>query len=203
MIANMDTPQPSLPWHSALAGGLPTLRTTRLVLRAFEPADAADIQRLAGDVAIARTTLSIPHPYEVGMAEGWIEHQRQQCEAGALVSFAITQHEGGTLVGAVSLVLDGDHRHAELGYWIGRPFWGQGYATEAARAALSYGFGTLELHRIHAAHLANNPASGRVMEKLGMQHEGVLRQHFHKWNHFHDSIQYGILRAEFEATHAE
>jgi len=78
-------------------------------------------------------------------------------------------------------MIEADHRRAELGYWIGVPYWGKGYATEAARSVVNYGFSTLELHRIFASHVPANPASGRVLTKIGMRHEGRLLGHILKW----------------------
>jgi ribosomal-protein-alanine N-acetyltransferase len=158
-----------------------TLHTQRLILRPFEIADARDVQRLAGDHAIADTTLNIPHPYEDGMAEQWIATHQPQLEAGEGRVFAIVLQATGELVGAIGLVINHRFDRAELGYWIGRPYWNQDYCTEAGRAILWYGFTELNLHRIHAYHLSRNPASGRVMEKLGMTREGLLRQHAKKW----------------------
>ena len=83
-----------------------------------------------------------------------------------------------------------------MGYWIGKPFWGQDYCTKAARAMLDFGFGPWELNRIHAYHFVRNPASGRVMAKIGMQYEGLLRQHVIKWGQFEDLALYGILRSD-------
>ncbi|HSL71791.1 MAG TPA: GNAT family protein, partial [Longimicrobiales bacterium] len=102
-------------------------------------------------------------------------------------------------LGAVGLRIEQLHRRAELGYWIGVPYWSQGYCTEAARAVLRFGFEALELNRIHASYLARNPASGRVMQKLGMQYEGQLRQHVRKWDVFEDIVTYAILQSEFRA----
>ena len=79
------------------------------------------------------------------------------------------------------------------------PYWNRGYATEAARAMLTFGFEVLELNRIFAEYYARNPASGRVMQKIGMTHEGMLRQHMFKDDRFEDSVVYGILRSEWEA----
>src|SRR5690606_18362113 len=81
----------------------------------------------------------------------------------------------GALIGAVGLNLTGAHRRAELGYWIAKSRWGQGIATEASRAVVAYGFDALGLQRIDARHFPENPASGAVMRKLGMQREGRLR----------------------------
>jgi RimJ/RimL family protein N-acetyltransferase len=89
------------------------------------------------------------------------------------------------------------HRRAELGYWIGVPFWGRGYATEAARAAVAFGFETLRLNRIYAHYFAGNTASQRVLEKIGMRHEGRSRQHIQKWDHFVDLENYALLAEDF------
>lgn len=175
----------------------PTLETVRLRLRPLGLTDAPEIQRLAGDFAVADTTLSIPHPYQDGVAEEWIGSLAGELEAGRQVVFAITDRETGALIGAVGLVLHWDHGRAEMEYWIGQPYWQRGYATEAAHVVLDYGFGGLGLHRIHACHFARNPASGRVLEKLGMRREGLARQHVRRWNRFEDLVFYGMLREEF------
>lgn len=177
----------------------PRLRTDRLLLRPFELADAPDVQRLAGDRSIADTTLNIPHPYEDGMAENWIKGHREKMEKGEVLNLAVTLAETGKLIGAVGLVLDPRFESAELGYWIGRPYWGRGYATEAARAPVHYGFTTLGLNRIQARHMSRNPASGRVMEKLGMKYEGCLRQYVKKWDVFEDMKMYSVLKSEYTA----
>ena len=92
--------------------------------------------------------------------------------------------------------IEPEHRQAELGFWIGRDWWGQGYAREAARAVLRFGFETLELNRISAHHLVRNPASGRVLLAIGMQREGVLRQRVRKWGKYEDVVLYAVLRAD-------
>ncbi len=178
----------------------PTLETERLLLRPFEPSDAKDVQHLAGDRAIADTTLNIPHPYEDGMAEEWISTHQPKFEAGGLVNFAIVLRGTGELIGAMGLVIAARFERAELGYWIGKPYWGNGYCTEAGRAVFHYGFSTLKLNRIHASHLTRNPASGRVMQKLGMVHEGRARQHVKRWDRFEDLELYGLLRDEWSRS---
>ena len=176
----------------------PVLSTARLRLRPFAGADAAAVRRLAGEFAVADTTLSIPHPYDAGVAEAWVASHPAAYADGRLAVFAITDRTTGELVGAIGLDLRREHGRAELGYWIGRPFWGRGLATEAARAVLEFGFRTLDLHRIHACHFARNPASGRVLAKIGMHAEGTARAHVMRWGRYEDLVQYGILREEFE-----
>ena len=178
----------------------PILHTRRLILRLFNLADAADVQRLAGAYEIAATTLTIPHPYEDGMAETWINTHPAQLADGTGIVYAITLRETGALCGTVGLTIKTEHQRAELGYWLGVPYWGRGYCTEAAETLLDYGFRTLELHRILAVHLTRNPASGRVMQKIGMRHEGTLREHIRKWGVFETIECYAILRDAWEAA---
>jgi RimJ/RimL family protein N-acetyltransferase len=176
----------------------PTIETDRLVLRPFTVDDAPDVQRLAGDRAVADTTLLIPHPYPDGVAEDWIATHRPVHQAGEGAVFAITRRVDGALLGAIGLSIDAAHERAEMGYWIGRPYWNEGYATEAAAAALEYGFSTLGLNRIHAHHFARNAASGRVLEKIGMKAEGVAPQHVKKRDHFEDLLLYGLCRSDYD-----
>ena len=180
---------------------IPSLETEHLILRPFHLEDAAEVQRLARDRSIADTTLNIPHPYMDGMAEEWISKHQPLFKDGKGVTFAITRKADGSLIGAISLMGMVRGHQAELGYWISQPYWSQGFCTEAGAAVLRYAFSELDLVRVHACHLARNPASGRIMRKLGMRHEGVRRQHVKKWDKFEDSVVFGILKAEWlEAT---
>lgn len=178
----------------------PELNTQRLLLRPFLLRDAADVQRLAGDRRIADTTQNVPYPYEDGAAECWISGQAQEFAAGNSVTSAIVLQASGGLVGAIALRINRDCDHAELGYWIGYPYWGQGYCTEAGQAVIDYAFTELGMNRLHATHFSRNPASGRVMQKLGMVREGMLRQHVKKWGQYEDVVEYGLLRDEWLAA---
>jgi len=169
-------------------------------LRPFRLEDAPQVQQLAAAREIAAMTLTIPHPYPEGAAEAWIERHSPAFERGESIDFAIVVRQGSELVGAVGLNLQREHDRAELGYWIGVPYWNRGYATEAARAALGYAFETLGLHRVFAFHYTTNPASGRVLQKIGMTHEGRRRAHSLKWGEYLDNETYGILRDEWEAS---
>jgi RimJ/RimL family protein N-acetyltransferase len=167
----------------------PTLETPRLTLRHFRADDAPAMLRELSDVEVARETLNIPHPYSIERAEEFLADIPKRFEAGKGVVWAIEQRApgaadaaaasnaaaSGALIGAVGLNLTRAHRRAELGYWIAKSRWGQGIATEASQAVLRYGFDALGLHRIDAHHFVENPASGAVMRKLGMQYEGRLR----------------------------
>jgi [ribosomal protein S5]-alanine N-acetyltransferase len=178
----------------------PTLETARLLLRPFRLADADRVQRLAGDREVADTLLKVPYPYEDGMAEKWIADQQDWFERRQQAVFAVTLKSDDTLIGAIGLRLEMNDQRAELGYWIGKPYWNHGYCTEAARAAIQFGFEQLNLNRIFAHHFVRNPASGRVMQKLGMVYEGRLRQHVKKWDAFEDLEVYGILKSGWQCA---
>jgi RimJ/RimL family protein N-acetyltransferase len=175
----------------------PTLKSKRLILRPFRMADASTIQRLAGDRLIADTTLSIPHPYEDGMAEKWIQTHRSDFESGTFAIFAIVVCEGEQLIGAISLQINRDINKGELGYWVGKPYWNLGYATEATITMLDWAFNALDLNRVSAKHFARNPSSGRVMEKAGMRLEGTARQDTLKWGAYEDLVRYGVVREDW------
>jgi len=175
-----------------------TLTTERLHLRAFVTDDAAEVQRLVGDARIAATTARIPHPYEDGMAEAWIATHAAGRESGRELVWAVTGEADGALLGAVGLRIEAAHARGTLGYWIGVPYWGRGFATEATRAVLGVAFERLALHRVQAEHLACNPASGCVMRKIGLRHEGTLRDHVRHGEGFDDMERYGLLRGDRE-----
>lgn len=123
---------------------LPILKTERLILRPFTLDDASEVQKLAGDKDIASTTLLIPHPYGDGEAEKWIETHKPRFKEGKLVNFAITHKNDGYLIGAIGLNIAKQHESGELGYWVGKPYWNNGYCTESARAIIRFGFEELK-----------------------------------------------------------
>lgn len=177
----------------------PSLTTGRLLLRPFTIQDAPAVQRLAGDREIAANTVLIPHPYPEGAAEEWIRGHDEPSDNDI---FAIESHDSelaGELIGAIGLHVERFHQRAEIGYWLGVPYWGRGYATEAANAVVSYAFETHGLQRVFGFHFTRNPASGRVLAKAGLQREGTLRQHLVKWGERVDVDYYGILRGEWAA----
>jgi ribosomal-protein-alanine N-acetyltransferase len=176
------------------------LRTARLLLRSFEREDIPAIVRLAGANEVAATTIHIPHPYAEEDARSFLAKASEDFLAGRSVSFAVSILPGRELCGALGLHFADAHKRAELGYWIGVPFWGKGYATEAASVAVAFGFETLGLNRIFAHHFAGNTASGRVLEKIGMRHEGRFPQHIQKWDRFVDLENYGLLAEEFRGA---
>jgi RimJ/RimL family protein N-acetyltransferase len=139
------------------------LQTKRLILRPLRKSDAPAFASLAGDWAVASMTSDIPHPFSEAQAMAWIRPARGE------VRFAIARES--QLIGGV-----GFYRRtsgaAELGFWLGRPWWGRGFATEAAKAVLAYGVATRRLPGFSSAHFVDNPASARVLAKLGFEPTG-------------------------------
>jgi RimJ/RimL family protein N-acetyltransferase len=175
------------------------LATARLVLRELRPEDAAAVAAGAGDRRVAQYLIQVPSPYPIALARRWVMHRIEWWEQGRGVTFAVVPAAGGDLIGTVSLRRYVRDRRAELGYWLAQPAWGQGFATEAARAAVDFGFRELGLARIYAQVLAGNKASLGVCDKLGMVNEGVKRQHVQKARRLHDVVLYGLLRDEWSA----
>jgi RimJ/RimL family protein N-acetyltransferase len=168
------------PTKQVPAGGLeqrsvPVLETARLMLRAPRRGDGKAIVRLVNDRRIVENTVRIPHPYRLDDAETFIAAANRQVGEATL---AILRE--GELIGmcGVSPRQDGP----EIGYWLGVPFWGRGYATEAARAAIDHAFGVLGHETLQAGARVSNPASRRVLEKCGFQWTGVGLYRIHAIN---------------------
>jgi [ribosomal protein S5]-alanine N-acetyltransferase len=172
-----------------------TLRTERLLLRPLKRSDIPALLPLIGEREVAAQTLRIPHPYSEADALAMLKRLRAETAHW----FGIFLGPEKQLCGGCGLTVDPDHDRAEIGYWIGIPFWGQGIASEATRELMRYGFEDLKLHRIYATCYPGNAASLRILEKLGMKHEGRSRHHIKKWNEYRDSENYGILADEWRA----
>jgi RimJ/RimL family protein N-acetyltransferase len=154
--------------ESACPASIPVLATKRLVLRAPHAGDATAIASLINDRRIADNTARIPHPYSLADANAFLAQANR--EPGQ-PSFLITLADG-TLVGGCGIHVSSGGEQ-ELGYWIGVPYWGRGYATEAARAVLDHAFEALRCEQLTSGARVSNPASRRVLEKCGFQWTGV------------------------------
>jgi RimJ/RimL family protein N-acetyltransferase len=175
----------------------PTLYTERLPsVRSLH--DAFDVG--ASPARKSPTLQSTSHPYPHGAAAAWIEAHAPAWNEQTSATFAIVRTATGRLAGAISLMIKPEHRRAELGYWIAVHNWNRGYATEAGRRLIDFGFEVLRLHRIESRHFLRNPASGRVMQKLGMQPEGIERDWAFKWDRFESAAVYSILEPDWRAA---
>ena len=173
-----------------------TIGTKQLRLRPFQTTDAEAVHRLAGSQDVAAGTF-LPHPMDRQAAQDWVTERLKDQAAGTGVTFAITLLENGELIGSIGMELMLVHEQGRLTYWLGRDYWNQGYGTEAVTALVEYGFNSLKLHRIYAPHFHTNPASGRVLQKVGMTHEGRLREHYLRFGQRVDVELYGMIRNEF------
>jgi ribosomal-protein-alanine N-acetyltransferase len=173
------------------------LFTERLILRQVEVSDAEQLELLINDFDVASTTLNIPYPYPKGSATAFIQHQHEAAQSGDGYAFAIINKENDAFMGSIGMNINQKHNRAELGYWLGKRYWNQGYVTEGVKRIIKYGFEELKLNKIHAGALTRNHASSSVITKSGMQYEGTFRQHFHKWDQYEDVVYYGILREDY------
>lgn len=154
---------------------MPELETPRLVLRRFRTGDVDAVFNLVSDLSVAKWTARIPHPYERKMAEEWLRDADRLRDAGRSLAFAITLRDTDIVIGSVSFEIEDDPGRAEIGYYLGRAYWGRGYMTEAAGAALDFGFETLGFETVHSEVFAENAASSGVLGKLGFDDLGPDR----------------------------
>ena len=147
------------------------LPTKRLRLRRLEPADAAAYHNLINDWEVCRNLARVPYPYSRDAADEWIADSAGQLAAGTGCHVAITgqEEEREVLVGSIGLRIEPDGRTAELGYWVGRRFWGHGVATEAAERLVRWALANLALERIEASVALDNPASAAVLRRIGFR----------------------------------
>lgn len=172
-------------------------KTERLVLRPLQLKDAERVEELAKDYDVAKTTLNIPHPYPAGGAKEYIQRVTEAEKNGEIVCLAITQKENETFLGIINIKEDVKHHRGELGYWIGKPYWGQGYCTEAVKALIPFSFEELKLNKLFATAFTANQGSWKVMEKSGLKYEGTLKQHVHRSGRYFDLAYYGLLREDY------
>lgn len=180
-------------------GAAVRLECDRLVLREPRGSDLDAMPGVFDDPDIYAYTRNIPHPYTRQSAVECLARYRRLAESGRAVTLFPELVETGEMIGLVVLAIEADRAAAELGYAIGRRWWGRGYATEAGGAMLGHGFGALGLDEVHAHAMVRNPASARVLEKLGMRCVGVIENKCEKDGRLHDARGYVMTRAEWES----
>ena len=178
--------------------GTRRLETARLILRRYVPEDARQMYaHWASDDAVTKYLTWPTHPDE-GVTQGLIDNWVERYADPSVYHWGIELRDGGALIGDISVVhLSERARAAELGWCMGRAWWGKGYMPEAARAVLRYLFRDAGFNRVCAAHDVNNPKSGRVMQKIGMRFEGIGRQEGANKQGLCDLAHYAILAEEF------
>lgn len=169
----------------------------RLVLRRYTHDDIPDVLELACQPSVAKEFSHTIEATEDGV-QAYIDLQNsyQPFQKDTVFELAIERQADGKVIGLVGMIRE-DYGQAEIGWAIGVEHRGQGYATEAARALMGYGFTSLGLHRIHADASTDNLASWRIMERLGMRREGLLREAFYEGGKWADRYIYGILADEW------
>lgn len=169
------------------------LVTERLLLRRFRMADAEKVAAICDDMDVYRRTLALPHPYTGECARAWIAGHDGNFRDGTFFDFAVCGRQNGELYGCVGLVHNVKEGNAEIGYWVGKPYWNRGIATAAARALIDWAFTVKRYHKIAGRHFATNPASGRVMDKCGMVREEYMKEHIFRAGRYEDVVCYGII----------
>jgi [ribosomal protein S5]-alanine N-acetyltransferase len=171
------------------------LETSRLILRPWTPEDLPAFKQVSNDPDVAEFTASFVYP----QPEGWVKERLERVidTYGTMgYTFAVIWKETEEIIASVGIGLEPKRARGELGYMCARDWRGRGIVPEAVRALNAWAFATLELNRIQACHFPRNPASGRVLEKAGLQREGMLRGYILKNGVSEDVVMYGITRAD-------
>ena len=184
--------------YSEYAGYMPDLTTPRLRLRKLTMRDAPDIYRYSRDAEVARHVLWDAHR-TVGDSRAYLRYMLRRYRGHEPASWGIEYRETGEVIGTIGFMwIQEDNAAAEVGYSLARDQWNRGLMTEALQAVIDYGFGRLNLNRIEAQHETTNPASGAVMRKCGMLHEGTLRGRLYNKGKYVDVDLYAILKRDFD-----
>lgn len=175
---------------------IPTLETDRLLLRPCDLSLSDCIAELANDPRILNVT-QLPSPYEKVEIDHWIEQCEPLYEKRYEASWGVVEKRSGELMGIISLTDIFQNHQAELGFWLGIDYWGNGFAVEMGRAVIDFAFGEpLNLIRIHAFHMTQNVAAGKALKTMGMSFEGRCPKHFMKNGIPEDIDLWGVLKPQ-------
>ena len=176
------------------------LETPRLRLRQHVPEDAKPIARLIDNWNVVRWLSQVPFPYTDHDAVQWIEQCRRTWDEGREYQYVIARRCDGRVIGHIGLTVERDGRSAEFGYWLGQPYWGQGFGGEAAAAVLGVGFRSLALDQICASCIGDNRASLQVLRKAGFVEVGRCRKTFQPQGRQLDVPVLALHRGRFEGA---
>lgn len=175
---------------------LPQLETQRLILRRMNMSDAQDVYAYSRDPQVSQHVLWDAHR-SINESRAYLRYIMRQYRNNEPSSWGIEYKQTGQLIGTIGYMWwSRENKSAEVGYSLSRAFWNKGIMTEALREVIRFGFDEMRLHRVEAQHETTNPASGRVMEKIGMRREGVLRGRLYNKGAFVDVVLYAILRSD-------
>ncbi|WP_010257021.1 GNAT family N-acetyltransferase [Myroides injenensis] len=170
-----------------------TLQTERLTLNLPQANDIPRLIEIMKNPVYSENTSNIPFPYTRENGEFWVNLAVEGLQHGKQYIFAIRLKDNPMIIGGIGLGIDQTNNRAEMGYWLDDQYWDKGIITEAAKALIQFGFDTLKLHKIFATHFTHNSASGRVMQKIGMKQEAILKEHLFKNGNYLDLISYAII----------
>ncbi|MDR0227734.1 MAG: GNAT family N-acetyltransferase [Flavobacteriaceae bacterium] len=171
-----------------------TLQTERLILNQPHTDDISRLVEIMKNPIYNKNTTNIPFPYTKENGEFWVNLAIDSLASESAYIFAIRLKDNPTIIGGIGLGIDKANNKAEMGYWLDEQYWNTGMVTEAAKALIQFGFDTLQLHKIFATHFTYNEASGRIMQKIGMQQEGVLKGQILKNEKYLDLITYAVIK---------
>ena len=175
----------------------PTFETDRLILRRMLVRDKDDMYEYSANPEVTKYLLWSEHPSSDYTAR-YLKYMQQKYRRGEVYDWAVVNKSDNKMIGTCGFVrFDMENNAAEVGYVISDKYWGCGYAAEAVRRILRFGFDELALQRIFARHIVGNERSGRVMEKCGMKYEGILRGSMYIKEKYRDIALYAILRSDF------
>lgn len=176
------------------------LEGKRVLLRPLETEDAKSLQENINDPDIYKYTLTIPHPYEMSHAEWWINETQKRINEKKAYELGIELKETGKIIGGMGICrIDAAKDSAEVGYWLGKDYWGKGIATEALDLLICFAFNELKLHRLYANTFIDNIGSQRVLEKAGFAREGRRKDAVKKDGKYYDDFLFGLVIDDYLA----
>lgn len=179
------------------------ISTPRMLIRPLVKDDLSGVVKIMHNPTIFNSTLNVPYPYTMECAEMWFATHEAGFLNNTSYTFGLFSNTTNELVGTMAIGHSARFHHGEVAYTIDEQFWNTGLCTEALKALIKWAFEEKGYHKVFGRFFTANPASGAVMKKVGMIHEGVLREHVQKNGVFYDLGMYGILRKDWDAMMAE
>ena len=174
-----------------------SLQTDRLLLRKYHGDDSSDIACLLKDKEVAATTMMLPYPCTEERSNELLQKYLKEDEEDKTWRWAITIQPTGDFIGGIKLAPNSAFNSAELGFWIGKRFWKQGYAFEAASTMVEFAFDKLHINRLEAHAMTENSGSLKLLKRLGFSQEGIHPELVVKWGEYKDVITFGYLRKNY------
>lgn len=188
-------------WQLKIFTDIPTLYTKRLILRKMNIRDDEDVYEYSRDPRVSRYLLWYPHD-SLKTTRGYLKYIEKRYKCATFYDWAIVLKEENKMIGTCGFTsLDVENNKGEVGYVVNASYWNRGIASEALEAVMQFGFTELDLHRIEAKYMVENPVSARVMEKAGMAFEGISRSMIYAKGRYVDVGTYAILKNEFLKNH--